>query len=115
MRESTLGDEEHATREHKVRAKHDNYRARKAVRPIGLAVPDEGEERVAKCCEKRADACGRLTPPRPQRRMATGERPHSPIRYTTGTLPTNRAIKTLHATPVTKLGSSRTIVRIGER
>lgn len=118
MGKSTLGDEQRATREHKVRPKYDKYRTRKAVGPIGLTVLDEREEHVAKCCEKRADTCGRstrLTPPRPQRRIATGDRPRSPIKYTTGTLPTTKAIKTLHAMPVTKLGNSRTIVSTGER
>jgi hypothetical protein len=50
-----------------------------------------------------------------ERRMATTGALDLPIRYTTGTLPTNKAIKTLHMMPVTKLGNSRTIVRIGER
>ena len=77
---STLGDEQRAAREHKVRSQYDEYRTRKAVRPIGLAILDEREEYVAKCCEKRAETCGRstrLTPPRPQRQIATGDRPHT--------------------------------------
>lgn len=60
MGQSALGDKEGAAREHKIRPEHDNYRTRKAVRPIGLAVFDEREEYVPKCCEKCADTCGRL-------------------------------------------------------
>jgi len=79
MRKGTVGDEQRAGRVHKARPRRDNYRSRKAVGPIRLAVPDEREEHVAKRCEKRADTCGRstrLTPRRPQRRIATGDRPH---------------------------------------
>ena len=118
MGESTLGNEKRAAREHKICTKYDKYRTRKPVRPIGLAVLDERKEYIPKCCEKRTDTCGRLIrlvpPPPPGRRMAT-DNTYSPIRYTTGTLPTNKAIKMLHMIPVAKLGNSRTIVRIGER
>ena len=110
---SALGDEERATREHEIRPEYDDYRARKPVRPIGLAVSDEREEYIPKRCEKGADTCGRSGPPAERRIVMSA--PRLPIRYTTGTLPTNKAIKTLHMMPVTKLGNSRTIVRIGER
>lgn len=112
---STLGDEQRSTGEHKVCPEYDYYRARKPVRPIGLPVLDEGKEYVPKRCQKRTDACGCSIALYTERRIATGDTPHLLIRYTTGTLPTNKAIKMLHMIPVTKLGNSRTIVRIGER
>jgi len=69
----TLCDEKRATRKHEVCPKYDNYRTGKSVRPIGLAVPDEREEYVPKCCEKRADACVDGSS-RAERRMATSNR-----------------------------------------
>ena len=60
MGKSAFGDEQRAAREDKVRSKHDKYRTRKTVRPVGLAVLDEGKEYASKRCQKRAGACGRL-------------------------------------------------------
>ena len=63
MGKGAFGDEQRAAREYKIRPEHDDHRTRETVGPIGLAVSDEREEYVPKCCEKRANTCGRSIQP----------------------------------------------------
>ena len=87
VRKRTLGDEQRATRKHEIRPEYYNNRTGKPVGPIGLTVPDKGEENISECRQEGTDTCRRLMPLSTQKaencvayRLCTRLGPFPPIR-----------------------------------